>query len=111
MVMGVDKIKEGFEGLVDDILDDLEDVNEKLDAANQFYRAQQPLSGENFWEQVERAEAHYKTLDQLVDNPLYEAEREVFEALGRTEEVLSEVSEYTALDFAGYEDERKSEEM
>lgn len=97
--MGVDKIKEGFEGLVDDILEDLEEVNEKLDVANQYFEAQQPLSGEHFWEQVEKAEAHYKTLDQLVDNPLYGAEEEVFEALDRTEEVLSEVSEYTALEF------------
>lgn len=98
--MGIDNIKEGFEGLVDDVLDDLEEVNQKLDAANQFYRMEQPLSGQHFWEQVERAEAHYKTLDQLVSNPLYEAGDEVFEALGRTEEVLAEVSEYTVLEFS-----------
>jgi len=97
--MGIDKIEQGFEGLVENTLDDLQEVNEKLETANQFYRAQLPLSGQHFWQQVERAEAHYTTLDNLIDNPLYDPEDEVFEALGRTEGVLSEVSEYTALEF------------
>lgn len=97
--MGVDKIEQGFEGLVGDVVEDLQEVNSQLEVANQFYRAEQPLSGEQFWEQVERAEAHYTTLDNLVNNPLYRPEDEVFEALGRTEEILSEVSEYTALEF------------
>ncbi len=97
--MGVDDIEEGFDPVMESTIENLRDDNERIQAANEFYRVGQPLAGPGFWTVLERANAHYRTATAILENPLYDESEEELEAVYRFEELMETVEEYLLLGF------------
>lgn len=90
---------DGFEVIAYRIIESLEERNERIEAANKHYREGSPFAGERIVDTVGRAKVQYRSLADLIENPLYDHSHDVVEELHRTENNLKKVDCYLSVGF------------
>jgi hypothetical protein len=88
-----------FDSIADSIVDNLQELNERIETANDHYRAGYGFAGNLFVDTIEGADAQYRELADLMESPLYDHPDKVVEELHRTENNLKKVDCYLSIDF------------
>jgi len=91
--------KEQAEQLFPGFIDELDEVNEKLETVNDWYDSGTPLEQQKIQQEIKSAEALYRMATNVLENTGYELDPGEGEILSETEQQLEEISEYFETDF------------
>ncbi len=80
--------------LFDEFITNLEETNEKLETAADWYDARAPLDGKELHQNIKTAQSVYNMASNVLENTDYSPETEELYTMARTERVLERMSEY-----------------